>query len=152
MGGFEDWTMEDVNRHNARIKNARIKEVVPKINSLVLEEKQQEQDKKSKYRANKCVVDDIEFDSEKEASRYTELKLLEKAGVITELRLQVPFVLQDAFEINGEKIQAIKYIADFTYYENGKLVIEDVKGIKTPVYNMKKKMFMYKYKQYIREV
>lgn len=147
MSGFEDWTMEDVQKHNARIRGN-----VVKTNSLKQDNTQQEQDKKSKYRANKCVVDDIKFDSEKEASRYTELKLLEKAGVITDLKLQVPFVLQDAFEINGEKIKAIKYIADFTYYENGKLVIEDVKGVKTPVYNMKKKMFMYKYKQYIREV
>ena len=147
MRGFEEWTMEDVQKHNARIKD-----VVQKINAIVPKDKQNDEKKISKYRANKCVVEDIKFDSEKEAQRYTELKLLEKAGAITDLQLQVPFVLQDSFELNGERVKAIKYIADFTYYENGKLVIEDVKGMKTAVYNLKKKMFMYKYKQYIKEV
>ncbi len=147
MNGFEDWTMEDVLKHNARIKNT-----TPKIDLNNHGDKLLNEKKKSKYKANKIEVDGIKFDSEKEAKRYTELKMLEKAGIITELQLQVPFVLQDAFEVNGEKIKAIKYIADFTYWENNELVIEDVKGMKTPVYSMKKKMFMYRYKKHIKEV
>lgn len=145
--GFEDWTMEDVQKHNARIKNIPLKTDLDNHGDKLLNEK-----KKSKYKANKIEINGIKFDSEKEAKRYTELKMLEKAGVIAKLQLQVPFVLQDAFEFNGEKIKAIKYIADFTYWENGELVIEDVKGMKTDVYNLKRKMFMCRYKKYIREV
>lgn len=107
---------------------------------------------KSKYGAKKCEYDGIKFDSQKERDRYIELKILEKGGAITDLQLQVPFVLQDGFEFNGKKILPIKYIADFTYWANGELVIEDVKGVKTDVYELKKKMFMYRYKKYIREV
>ena len=107
---------------------------------------------KSKYGAKKCEYDGFKFDSKKERDRYIELKLLEKGGAIRDLQLQVPFVLQDGFEFNGKKILPIKYIADFTYWANGELVIEDVKGVKTGVYEVKKKMFMYRYKKYIKEV
>lgn len=142
MRGFEDWTIEDVKKHNARINNH-----FQDVSKMV-----QAENKKSKYCAKKCEHDGIKFDSQKERDRYIELKLLEKGGVITDLQLQVPFVLQDGFEFNGKKILPIKYIADFTYWANGELVIEDVKGVKTDVYELKKKMFMYRYKKYIKEV
>lgn len=101
-----------------------------------------------KYHNRKVIVDDgIKFDSLKEAKRYKELKILEKADEITELRLQVPFELQPSFKKNGKTIRKIEYIADFVYYDNKlqKYVVEDVKGYKTDVYKLKKKLFEYKY-------
>tara|TARA_R100000781_G_scaffold54064_1_gene35366 strand:+ start:365 stop:676 length:312 start_codon:yes stop_codon:yes gene_type:complete len=87
-----------------------------------------------KYRNKKTEVDGIIFDSKAEAKRYTELKLLEKANAISDLRLQPKF---DCV-INGKKI--CSYRADFDYYEYDKYVCEDVKGFKTPVYRLKKKL------------
>lgn len=147
MRGFEDWTEEDVLKHNARISKITSKDHFPDVGKMV-----QVKNKKSKYGAIKCKYNGIEFDSKKERDRYIELRKLEITGIISDLQLQVPFVLQDSFEFNDKKILPIKYIADFTYWENGELVIEDVKGKKTAVYELKKKMFMYRYKKYIREV
>ena len=103
--------------------------------------------KSSKYRAIKTVVDGITFDSRKEGGRYGELRLLEKAGVIEDLCLQPHFLLQEAYSKNGRTVREIEYIADFSYYdlEKDKFVVEDVKGLKTDVYRLKKKIFEYKY-------
>ena len=89
---------------------------------------------RNKYRAIKTIVDDITFDSKKEAKRYSQLKLMLKAKAIFDLKLQPKFDLI----INDIKIGFYK--ADFEYIENGKRVVEDVKGMKTPIYNLKKKM------------
>lgn len=101
----------------------------------------------SKYGSKKTVIDGITFDSKREADRYYELKLLEIAGKIKDLKLQHQFVLQPPFKKNGKTIRAITYIADFTYFDLEKMknVVEDVKGYKTDVYSLKKKMFEYKY-------
>lgn len=99
----------------------------------------------SKYKSQKVKVDGITFDSQKEAARYCELKLLLKAGKISNLNWQVPFELQPAYKKNGKGIRNIKYIADFTYTENGLMVVEDTKGFKTKEYLLKKKMFEFKY-------
>lgn len=89
-----------------------------------------------KYHNSKTVIDGIRFDSKKEAKRYLELKILEKAGAIQDLRRQVPYVL-----INKSSYgRAIKYVADFVYYEDDKLIVEDVKGVRTPVYRLKKRL------------
>ena len=96
---------------------------------------------KNKYNNEKEVVDNITFDSRKEANRYWELKLLLRAGEISDLRLQPKFTLQEGFTKNGKRYQAIKYSGDFQYTENGKVVIEDVKGVRTEVYKIKKKLF-----------
>lgn len=100
----------------------------------------------NKYRNKKTVVDGITFDSQKEAKRYGELKLLEHAGVITDLQLQPPFKL----EVHGVKI--CTYRADFRYTENGKDVVEDVKGVLTPVYRIKKKLMFAIYGIEIKEI
>lgn len=109
----------------------------------------------SKYNSRKTVIDGITFDSKKEAKRYIELKKKQDEGEITDLRLQVPFELVPSFtiEIDGKKRKRrnIRYIADFTYYENGQKVVEDVKGRKTEVYKIKKKIFEYKFKTTIKE-
>ena len=75
---------------------------------------------------------------------YKKLELLQNAGKISELTRQVAFELQPGFVFNGKKIRPIYYIADFTYIHNGKLHIVDTKGMRTDVYNIKKKMMMYK--------
>lgn len=104
--------------------------------------------RRSKYNNKKTVVDGITFDSAKEAERYSELKVLEKAGVITELRLQVPYELRPAFRNrDGKYRRAKRYIADFVYERDGEEVIEDVKSPitrKNPVYRDKKLEMEYK--------
>lgn len=101
-----------------------------------------------KYGNKKTIIDGIKFDSKKEAKRYNELKLLEKAHIIKELELQKKFELQPKFINNSnEHIRAIYYIADFYYYDNeqNKYIVEDVKGYRTDVYRLKKKLFEYEY-------
>lgn len=103
--------------------------------------------KRSKYGAQKCVIDGIKFDSKKEAFRYAELKVLERSGVIENLRLQVPYILIQKSKYG----RAIEYVADFVYIENNKVVIEDAKGFRTPVYKLKRRMFAEKYEIIIKE-
>lgn len=97
----------------------------------------------SKYHAKKTVVDGIQFDSAKEANRYTKLRDMQQAGEIEGLRLQVPFEILPSFECEGVKYRGMKYIADFVYCRDGVRVVEDVKGAKTPEYRMKKKLMAY---------
>jgi len=100
----------------------------------------------NKYHARKTTVDGITFDSRAEATRYTELKLLERAGEISSLVLQPEFELIPGYIKNGRKIRAVKYRADFQYTDrNGKTVIEDVKGVCTKEFLLKKKIFEWKY-------
>lgn len=100
----------------------------------------------SKYNNHQTVVDNIKFDSKKEAKRYQELKMLENASIIRSLSRQIPFELIP--KQNGER--AVKYIADFMYVETatGKIIIEDVKGYRTDVYKLKRKLFKWRYPQY----
>ena len=97
----------------------------------------------SKYHAKKTVVDGIEFDSAKEAKRFTKLRDMERAGKIQHLRLQVPFELVPSFECDGVKYREMRYVADFVYVRDGKVVVEDCKGFKTPEYKMRKKLMAY---------
>jgi len=89
---------------------------------------------RSKYKAVKTEVDGIMFDSKREAARYMELRLLERAGEIKNLELQPAFECR----IDGKKI--CTYKADFRYFTAKECVVEDVKGMKTPVYRLKKKL------------
>jgi hypothetical protein len=94
----------------------------------------------NKYRNQKTVVDNITFDSKKEANRYSELKLLKMGGVIRDLELQpkIPLI------VNGKNVGS--YVGDFRYWdvEKGERVLEDVKSgpTKTPVYQLKKKILL----------
>lgn len=101
----------------------------------------------SKYHAHKTTVDGITFDSKREARRYQELKLMERAGAIRDLRRQVRYELIPAFDVDGKHYRPTCYIADFTYIDakTGKEVVEDVKGMRTDVYKLKAKLFAYKY-------
>ena len=93
----------------------------------------------NKYHAKKEVVDGITFDSRHEAARYRQLKLMEKAKAIQDLQTQVRFPLIKKSKYGRE----IVYVADFVYYENGVMVVEDAKSAitkKNPVYRLKKRM------------
>lgn len=101
---------------------------------------------RNKYGATKTVRDGIKFDSKKEALMYQNLKLLEKNGNIKDLKLQPEFELQPSFRgKDGKKVRAIKYIADFSFYDNDKkrFRVLDAKGMHTPVFSIKRKMFDY---------
>lgn len=89
---------------------------------------------RSKYRAQRCEVDGETLDSKAEGKRFAELKILERAGEISDLERQPAF----RFEIGGELM--FTYRADFGYHSSGVRVIEDVKGVRTPVYRLKKKI------------
>lgn len=103
--------------------------------------------RKRKYGNIKMMVDNIKFDSQAEATRYAELKLLLKIGKIKDLVLQPVFILQDNFKHDGKTERAIKYIADFQYIdcETDRCIVEDVKGMETKDFLIKKKLFLYKY-------
>lgn len=101
----------------------------------------------NKYGNKKVIVNGIKFDSKLEARRYCELKLLERAKEIKDLRRQVEFELQPSYKKNNKIIRSINYVADFVYYDvkRRKTIIEDTKGFKTEIYKLKKKIFEYKY-------
>lgn len=118
----------------------------------------------NKYNNNKITIDGITFDSLKEANRYSELLLLQRAGAIQDLRRQVKYILipvQREPDIVGKKGGIRKgkllerecaYIADFVYTENGVQVVEDTKGLKTKEYIIKRKLMLYIHGIKIREV
>ena len=105
--------------------------------------------KVNKYRNTKVEVNGIEFDSKKEARRYQELILLQRAGKVKDLQLQVKYELIP--KQKGER--SCSYIADFVYKnENGETIVEDTKGIRTPEYVIKRKLMLYIHKIKIKEV
>lgn len=99
----------------------------------------------NKYRNKKVQIDRYVFDSIKEGQRYRELAILERAGKISNLELQPRFLLQESFKKNGKTYRKIEYVADFQYIENGKTIVEDVKGMQTDVFKLKHKLFEKKY-------
>lgn len=114
--------------------------------------------RRSKYNNKKVVVNGIKFDSEKEAQRYLYLLSLKNLGIITDLELQKEFVvIPSQYETfarygkNGKRLKdgsrclelSVKYKADFVYKKDGKLVVEDTKGVLTPDYVIKRKLMLY---------
>jgi hypothetical protein len=89
---------------------------------------------RSKYRAKRTVIDGITFASRGEALRYQDLRYMEKAGRIKDLQLQVAYPMS----VNGYKL--CTYVADFVYLEDGKKIVEDFKGVRTPIFRLKAKM------------
>lgn len=108
----------------------------------------------NKYKNRKTNVGGIAFDSKKEANRWTALLLLEKSGEITNLRRQVRYELVPPRRENGKtKDRGVYYFADFVYTDNeGKEIVEDVKGYRTEVYKIKKKLMWDRYEIDIKEV
>lgn len=88
--------------------------------------------RRNKYYAQKCNIKGTTFDSKKEAQRYAELQILLKAGLISHLRRQVKYVLIPAQRDEDGKLleRELSYVADFVYEQDGKTVVEDVKGYK----------------------
>lgn len=106
-----------------------------------------------KYRNKKITIDGITFDSRKEANRWMELKLLERAGEITDLQRQVKYELIPSQRIKGKVVERpCKYVADFVYKENGKTIVEDTKGVRTEGYIIKRKLMLQVHGIMIREV
>ena len=95
--------------------------------------------RKNKY--NNTVTADG-YHSKREKRRAIELELLLKAGKIADLKYQIPYILLPSFTFNGKKYREIKYIADFVYFQDGKIIIEDCKGFKTEPYRIKKKLLL----------
>lgn len=109
--------------------------------------------KQPKYHNKKVVVDGVKFDSKREAARYQQLKLLERAGSISDLKLQVPFELIPSQRIEGKVIErAWVYVADFVYRENGEQIVEDSKGFRTSEYVAKRKAMLFRHNIRIKEV
>ena len=122
----------------------------------------------SKYHSKKVTIDGMTFDSKKEARRYRELALLEKAGQIENLRCQVKFQLLPSYvenyprfsEKTGKRLtdgkrtieKECSYIADFVYTENGKQVVEDAKGMRTTEYVIKRKLMLWVHGIRIKEI
>ena len=104
----------------------------------------------SKYHNQKTkTIDGIEHDSKKEATRWMELQMLQRAGEIANLRRQVTFELIP--KQDGER--ACNYIADFVYLDkSGKTIVEDAKGVRTDVYKIKRKLMLWRYGIKIKEV
>ncbi len=127
---------------------------------------------RNKYKSKKVCIDGIEFDSKKEAARYSELKVMQRAGIIHDLKLQQVFELipaQYEYINTGEYYKAGKnkgkpkikkicvekacaYKADFVYECNGKTVVEDTKGFRTKDYIIKRKLMLYIHGIKIKEI
>jgi hypothetical protein len=89
----------------------------------------------NKYKNVKTTVDGVTFHSKKEANHYLQLKLLVKAGEISDLKLQ------ESYTINVGGVKICKYIADFTYIDKyGVKHVVDVKGVRTQLYKLKAKL------------
>lgn len=122
----------------------------------------------NKYHNKKVTTSDgIQHDSQKEARRWCELRLLERAGKITDLQRQVEFELipaqYETYERHSKKGEKLAdgmrlverkccYLADFVYIENGVKVVEDTKGVKTKDYIIKRKLMLYVHHVRIKEV
>jgi len=100
----------------------------------------------NKYHAIPTTIDGIRFDSKREAERFQELTLLQKAGEIGGLVCHPHFVVWEGKDKQG-KVQHVDYKGDFQYEENCHVVVEDVKGVRTAVFSIKAKMFRCMYPQ-----
>ena len=107
----------------------------------------------TKYRNRKIKTPDGEFDSVREHSRWVELQILEKAGLISGLKRQVKFELIPSQKEGKKTVErSVSYVADFVYRENGKTVVEDAKGVRTPEYIIKRKLMLWVHKIKVVEI
>lgn len=125
--------------------------------------------RRSKYGSRKVTIDGITFDSIREGKRYKELKLLERAGIITGLQRQVKYVLIPAQRESSSETytkgknkgcpkpgklieRESSYIADFVYVQDGTIIVEDAKGVRTEAYILKRKLMLKEHGIRIHEV
>lgn len=111
----------------------------------------------TKYHSRKTNAHGIMFDSKREAQRFEELLLMERAGKISNLQRQVKYELIPSQwdTVNGKRRcveRACNYVADFVYQQNGRTVVEDTKGMKTPEYVIKRKLMLFRLHIKVREV
>jgi len=97
----------------------------------------------NKHGNKKVEINGIKFDSKMEGKRYRELKLLERAGHITEIELQPEYLLQEGFRYDGKAYRSIKYTPDFRYKKDGDIVVEEVKGFADTSYKIRKRLFLF---------
>ena len=101
----------------------------------------------NKYNNKKTTVDGIKFDSEMESHYYIYLKHLKEIGEVVDFEMQPTFLLQEGFNLNGKRIRAITYKADFkVIYKDGHEEVIDVKGKLTEEFKIKRKMLLYRYR------
>lgn len=119
----------------------KLKDLSPEYQEKILQ-----QHRPSKYGSRKIEVDGHVFDSKREAAYYQELKLRKRVGEIKDFKLQPEFLLLEGFTKNGKRYRPIKYIADFkVIYPDGRVEIVDVKGVRTKEFQIKRKLFEYRY-------
>lgn len=106
-----------------------------------------------KYHNKKITKDGETYDSIKEYRRWCELKLMERAGVITDLKRQVKFELIPSQKVDGKVVERpVTYVADFVYWKDHQFMVEDTKGFKTKDYILKRKMMLWIHGIRIQEV
>lgn len=143
MSGLRFESMADM---PPRMREAYAKQVLPEARA---------QQSAAKYRNAPAERAGIRFDSQKEARRYDELMVMLRAGIISDLRLEPQFTLQESYITEtGERIRAVRYTADFSYKFGGKLVVEDVKSkpTRTKEYLRNKKFMRSKFGIDIQEI
>ena len=97
----------------------------------------------SKYHSRRIKTYEGTFDSKKEYRRWVELKFMLRSGEITELQRQVSYTLVPSQQTSKKKERPVKYIADFVYKRDGKTIVEDTKGFRTPEYVIKRKLMLF---------
>ena len=101
----------------------------------------------NKYKNKKTIIDGFKFDSEMESHYYLYLKQLKEMGKVVDFILQPTYLLQEGFDLNGKRIRAITYKADFkVIYKDGHEEVIDVKGKLTEEFKIKRKMLLYRYR------
>ena len=97
-----------------------------------------------KYRNKPCTVGAEKYRSKRERDAHIQLLLMQKAGLISDLRREVPFVLAPPVKFSGDKRAkpALRYVADFTAMRNGAFCVFDAKGVRTAAYKIKRHLMM----------
>jgi len=128
---------------------------IVKINDLIAagaklpDELLQQAKDRPKYGNRKTVIDDIKFDSQREANEYCELKIRKQAGEILDFDMQVPFKVVPGFARGRKKYRPTIYIADFVVtHLDGTKEVRETKGVKTSAYMIKRKLFAEKFPEY----
>lgn len=100
----------------------------------------------SKYKNKKVILNGIEFDSQIESKYYLYLLEQQKKGIVSEFLMQKEYIIFEGYDKNGKKVRPIKYKADFeVHYPDGHIEVIDIKGFETKDFNIKKKLFEFRY-------
>ena len=100
---------------------------------------------RSKYGNRRVKADGYSFDSQAEHRRFIDLQTVEQGGLITALTVHPRYKVLDSYTYQGKRKQGIVYEGDFSYVEDGQLVVEDVKGRETEGFKLKRKLFEARY-------